>query len=67
MLDHFLRNCGDIAIQRSRGTGKTESAKVLTENLFHDERRMIRFDMSEFMEEHSVAKIDWLAAGICGA
>jgi ATP-dependent Clp protease ATP-binding subunit ClpC len=39
------------------GTGKTELAKALTEFLFHDERRMIRFDMSEFMEEHSVAKL----------
>jgi len=39
------------------GTGKTELAKALAEALFHDERRLIRFDMSEFMEEHSVAKL----------
>ncbi len=39
------------------GTGKTELAKALADNLFHDERRLIRFDMSEFMEEHSVAKL----------
>jgi ATP-dependent Clp protease ATP-binding subunit ClpC len=39
------------------GTGKTELAKALAENLFHDERRLIRFDMSEFMEEHSVSKL----------
>ena len=32
------------------GTGKTELAKALAENLFHDERRLIRFDMSECME-----------------
>jgi hypothetical protein len=39
------------------GTGKTELAKALAEFLFQDEKRLIRFDMSEFMEEHSVAKM----------
>lgn len=39
------------------GTGKTELAKALAEFLFHDESRLIRFDMSEFMEEHSVSKL----------
>ena len=32
-------------------------AKALAESLFHDERRLLRFDMSEFMEEHSVSKL----------
>ena len=37
--------------------GKTELAKTLAEFLFDDEKAMIRFDMSEYMEKHSVAKL----------
>ena len=48
------------------GTGKTELAKALAENLFHDERRLIRFDMSEFMEELSVAKLIGSPPGYVG-
>jgi ATP-dependent Clp protease ATP-binding subunit ClpC len=48
------------------GTGKTELAKALAESLFHDERRLIRFDMSEFMEEHSVAKLIGSPPGYVG-
>ena len=48
------------------GTGKTELAKALAENLFHDERRLIRFDMSEFMEEHRVAKLIGSPPGYVG-
>ena len=48
------------------GTGKTELAKALAENLFHDDRRLIRFDMSEFMEEHSVAKLIGSPPGYVG-
>ena len=48
------------------GTGKTELAKALAENLFHDETRLIRFDMSEFMEEHSVAKLIGSPPGYVG-
>ena len=39
------------------GVGKTETAKLLAELLFGDESDMIRLDMSEYMEEHSVAKL----------
>jgi ATP-dependent Clp protease ATP-binding subunit ClpA len=39
------------------GTGKTELAKALTETLYHDEKNLIRLDMSEYMEKHNVAKI----------
>jgi ATP-dependent Clp protease ATP-binding subunit ClpC len=39
------------------GTGKTELAKALAEALFNDEKRLIRFDMSEFMDEHSVTRL----------
>lgn len=38
---------------------KTELAKSLAEFLFNDERSMIRIDMSEYMEKHSVAKLIW--------
>ena len=48
------------------GTGKTELAKALAEFLFHNERRMIRFDMSEFMEKHSVAKLIGSPPGYVG-
>jgi len=48
------------------GTGKTELAKALAEFLFRDERRLIRFDMSEFMEEHSVAKLIGSPPGYVG-
>ncbi|EJK6729244.1 AAA family ATPase, partial [Campylobacter coli] len=38
------------------GVGKTQSAKALAKFLFDDEKAMIRFDMSEFMEKHSVSR-----------
>jgi ATP-dependent Clp protease ATP-binding subunit ClpC len=48
------------------GTGKTELAKALAENLFHAGKRLIRFDMSEFMEEHSVSKLIGSPPGYVG-
>ena len=48
------------------GTGKTELATALAESLLHDERRLLRFDMSEFMEEHSVAKLIGSPPGYVG-
>ncbi|MCE2571885.1 AAA family ATPase [Motilimonas eburnea] len=39
------------------GTGKTELAKALAAALFDDERALLRFDMSEYMEKHGVAKL----------
>ncbi|WP_339021532.1 ATP-dependent Clp protease ATP-binding subunit [Spiroplasma endosymbiont of Atherix ibis] len=39
------------------GVGKTEVAKSLARNLFGSERKMLRFDMSEYMEKHSVSKL----------
>ncbi len=47
------------------GVGKTELAKALAEQLFNQEDALIRLDMSEYMEKHSVSKIDWLSSGIC--
>ncbi|HEU4555213.1 MAG TPA: ATP-dependent Clp protease ATP-binding subunit [Chitinophaga sp.] len=48
------------------GTGKTELAKSLADFLFQDERCMIRFDMSEFKEEHSAALLYGAPPGYVG-
>lgn len=48
------------------GVGKTELARALAENLFNDERAMIRIDMSEYMEKHSVAKLIGAPPGYIG-
>jgi ATP-dependent Clp protease ATP-binding subunit ClpA len=48
------------------GTGKTELAKSLAEVLFNDEKAMIRFDMSEFKEEHSAALLYGAPPGYVG-
>ena len=46
------------------GTGKTELAKALATFLFGDESALIRFDMSEFKEEHSVALLYGAPPGV---
>ena len=48
------------------GVGKTEVAKALSEFLFNDERAMVRIDMSEFMEKHSVARLVGAPPGYVG-
>ncbi|MCX6270845.1 MAG: ATP-dependent Clp protease ATP-binding subunit [Bacteroidetes bacterium] len=48
------------------GTGKTELAKALADFLFNDENAMIRFDMSEFKEEHSAALLYGAPPGYVG-
>lgn len=48
------------------GTGKTELAKTLAEFLFNDENALIRFDMSEFKEEHSAALLYGAPPGYVG-
>jgi len=48
------------------GVGKTELAKALADELFGNERNLIRLDMSEFMEEHSVAKLVGSPPGYVG-
>jgi len=50
----------------STGTGKTELAKALTEFLFDDESKLIRFDMSEFMEKHTVSELIGAPPGYVG-
>ena len=51
------RPVGSFLFVGPSGTGKTELAKALALFLFHNESSLIRFDMSEFMEEHSVSKL----------
>ena len=48
------------------GVGKTETTKALAEFLFNDEKAMVRLDMSEYMERHSVSKIIGSPPGYVG-
>lgn len=48
------------------GVGKTETAKALAETLFESEKAIIRIDMSEYMEEHSVARLIGSPPGYVG-
>ncbi len=48
------------------GVGKTETAKALTQLLFDDEKNMIRIDMSEYMEKHSVSRLVGSPPGYVG-
>lgn len=57
---------GSFFLLGPTGTGKTELAKSLAEFLFQDETSMIRFDMSEFKEEHSAALLYGAPPGYVG-
>ncbi len=48
------------------GVGKTELAKTLADFLFNDEKSLVRFDMSEYMEKHSVARLIGAPPGYVG-
>ena len=48
------------------GVGKTELAKALAESLFDNEQNIVRIDMSEYMEKHSVARLIGAAQGFVG-
>ncbi len=60
------RPVGSFLFLGPTGVGKTEAARTLAELLFGSERSMIRFDMSEFMERHSVAKLIGSPPGYVG-
>jgi ATP-dependent Clp protease ATP-binding subunit ClpB len=57
---------GSFFLLGPTGTGKTELAKSVAELLFNDESAMIRFDMSEFKEEHSAALLYGAPPGYVG-
>ncbi|WP_138159479.1 ATP-dependent chaperone ClpB [Peptoniphilus catoniae] len=60
------RPIGSFIFLGPTGVGKTETAKALTENLFDDDRNMIRIDMSEYMEKHSVSRLVGSPPGYVG-
>ncbi|WP_406117860.1 ATP-dependent Clp protease ATP-binding subunit [Streptomyces sp. NBC_00989] len=60
------RPVGSFLFLGPTGVGKTELAKTLAELLFGDENRMIRFDMSEFQEKHTVARLVGAPPGYVG-
>jgi ATP-dependent Clp protease ATP-binding subunit ClpB len=60
------RPTGSFIFLGPTGVGKTETARALAEFLFDDERAMIRIDMSEYMEKHSVARLIGAPPGYVG-
>jgi len=60
------RPVGSFLFLGPTGVGKTELARALAEFLFDDERAMVRIDMSEYMEKHSVARLIGAPPGYVG-
>src|SRR5699024_6639542 len=60
------RPIGSFIFLGPTGVGKTELAKAVTEAMFDDERNMIRIDMSEYMEKHSVSRLVGAPPGYVG-
>src|SRR5262249_48880626 len=60
------RPIGSFLFLGPTGVGKTELARALAEFLFDDERSMVRIDMSEYMEKHSVARLVGAPPGYVG-
>lgn len=65
-LKDETRPLGSFLLKGPSGVGKTETAKTLTNFLFNSENKLIRLDMSEFSEKHSVAKLIGAPAGYVG-
>lgn len=57
---------GSFMLLGPTGVGKTETAKALTQYLFDNEENIVRFDLSEYSEKHSVAKLIGAPAGYVG-
>lgn len=60
------RPIGSFLFLGPTGVGKTESAKALARFLFDDEKALVRFDMSEYMEKHSVSRLLGAPPGYVG-
>jgi len=60
------RPLGSFLFMGNTGVGKTELGKTLAESLFDDENAIVRIDMSEYMEQHSVAKLIGSPPGYIG-
>ncbi len=60
------RPIGSFIFLGPTGVGKTETARALAEYLFNDERAMLRFDMSEFMERHTASRLIGAPPGYVG-
>ena len=60
------RPVGSFLFLGPTGVGKTELAKALAQELFGDERAMLRFDMSEYMEKHTTARLIGAPPGYVG-
>ena len=65
-LKSINRPIGSFIFLGPTGVGKTELAKALTENMFDDEKNLIRIDMSEYMEKHAVSRLVGAPPGYVG-
>ncbi|MEE2829176.1 MAG: ATP-dependent chaperone ClpB [Myxococcota bacterium] len=65
-LQDSSRPIGSFIFLGPTGVGKTETAKALAEFLFDDEAAIVRIDMSEYMERHSVSRLVGAAPGYVG-
>lgn len=65
-LSDESRPLGSFLLKGPSGVGKTETAKALSEFLFDTEANLLRFDLSEFSEKHSVSKLIGAPAGYVG-
>ncbi len=65
-LQEPTRPIGSFLFLGPTGVGKTELARALAEFLFNDEKAMVRLDMSEYMEKHTVARLIGAPPGYVG-
>ncbi len=65
-LSDEARPIGSFLFLGPTGVGKTETARVLAEYLFDDQRSMVRIDMSEYMERHAVSRLIGAPPGYVG-